>query len=125
MDTPAGPLRELPLPTARWFGRPIPVGGGGYFRLMPYALTRRALRKLNAAGNPVCVYLHPWELDPEQPRLRVSRLKAWRHTVNLHRTRSRLERILGDFQFDTVTAALDHILPATRPVVPLATLRAA
>jgi polysaccharide deacetylase family protein (PEP-CTERM system associated) len=125
METPAGPLREFPLPTARWFGRSVPVGGGGYFRLMPYGLTRRALRKLNAAGTPICVYLHPWELDPEQPRLRVSRLKAFRHTVNLHRTAPRLERLLGEFRFDTIFAALDHFLTTTRPAAPLARLRAA
>jgi polysaccharide deacetylase family protein (PEP-CTERM system associated) len=110
MTTPAGPLREFPLPTVRRFGRSIPVGGGGYFRLMPYELTRWAIGNLNAAGNPVCVYLHPWEFDPEQPRLRVSASKAFRHRVNLHRTRTRLERLLDDFRFDTVTTSLDRVL---------------
>jgi hypothetical protein len=110
LSTPAGPLRELPLPSIRRFGRSIPVGGGGYFRLMPYALTRRALRQLNEAGNPVCVYLHPWEFDPEQPRLRVSPARSFRHRVNLHRTGPRLDRLLGDFEFDTVTAVLDRAL---------------
>jgi polysaccharide deacetylase family protein (PEP-CTERM system associated) len=110
MTTPAGPLREFPLPTVRRFGRSIPVGGGGYFRLMPYALTRWALAHLNAAGNPVCVYLHPWEFDPEQPRLIVSAGRAFRHRVNLHRTRPRLERLLGDFRFGSVTAVMDQFL---------------
>jgi polysaccharide deacetylase family protein (PEP-CTERM system associated) len=106
MTTPGGPLREYPLPTARWLGRSVPVGGGGYFRLMPYWLTRHALRTLNAAGAPVCVYLHPWEFDPEQPRLRVPRGRAFRHRVNLHETRPRLERLLQDFEFDTLTASM-------------------
>ncbi len=110
IETPAGPLREFPLPTVRCFGRSIPVGGGGYFRLMPYALTRWALRRLNAAEKPVCAYLHPWEFDPEQPRLVVPAGRAFRHRVNLHRTRPRLERLLGDFRFDTVTTAMDQTL---------------
>jgi polysaccharide deacetylase family protein (PEP-CTERM system associated) len=110
MRTPAGPLQEYPLPTFRRLGRSIPVGGGGYFRLMPYAMTRRALKHLNAAGKPVCVYLHPWEFDPDQPRLRVSLDKAFRHRVNLHRTGPRLERLLNDFRFGTVTASMDMML---------------
>jgi succinoglycan biosynthesis protein ExoA len=116
MTTPAGSLREYPLPTIRRFGRSIPVGGGGYFRLMPYALTRRALGQLNAAGDPACVYLHPWEFDPDQPRLRVPAGKAFRHRVNLHRTQPKLERLLGDFRFDTMTASMNHYLPASAPM---------
>jgi len=104
LRTPAGPLTEMPLPTVPVLGRAVPVGGGGYFRLMPYAITRAALRRLNAAGVPACVYLHPWELDPDQPRLTVPAAKQWRHRVNLHRTRPRLERLLADFRFDTVAA---------------------
>lgn len=106
LETPAGPLAEYPLPAVRLPGRSIPVGGGGYFRLMPYALTRLALGSLNAAGVPACVYLHPWEFDPDQPRLRVARGREFRHRVNLHRTRPRLERLLADFRFDTVSASM-------------------
>jgi len=106
--THAGPLAEYPLPTVRWLGRSVPVGGGGYFRLFPYAVTRRALRGLNAAGRPFAVYLHPWEFDPGQPRLRMPRATAFRHSVNLHRTGPRLERLLRDFRFDTLTVSLEQ-----------------
>jgi polysaccharide deacetylase family protein (PEP-CTERM system associated) len=110
METVARPLREYPLPTVRWLGRNVPVGGGGYFRLTPYWLTRHSLRELNAAGAPVCVYLHPWEFDPEQPQLRVSRGRAFRHTVNLHRTGTRLKQLLRDFRFDTLTASMANAI---------------
>jgi polysaccharide deacetylase family protein (PEP-CTERM system associated) len=122
METPAGPLREYPLPAIRMLGRSVPVGGGGYFRLAPYALTRFALRQLNGAGTPVCVYLHPWELDENQPRLRVPHGKAFRHRINLHRTRPRLGRLLSDFRFDTLTASMESLLgPAgCRPALRLA-----
>ena len=66
---PAGVIHEFPMPVWRKLGYPLPVGGGGYFRLYPYALTRRGLRAINARGLPFATYLHPWELDPEQPRL--------------------------------------------------------
>jgi hypothetical protein len=91
---------------------PLPVGGGGYFRLYPYALTRHALRRINAAGRPFAVYLHPWEIDPGQPRLRPGRWAAFRHYVNLHRTEGRLVRLLRDFAFDTLSASLARWLPA-------------
>lgn len=106
LHTPAGPLTEYPMPTIRRFGCPIPVGGGGYFRLFPYSWTRRALASLNASGTPFVVYLHPWEFDPLQPRLRVPRLKAFRHYVNLGATAQRFRQLLADFPFDTLTASL-------------------
>jgi polysaccharide deacetylase family protein (PEP-CTERM system associated) len=107
LSTPSGPMREYPLPTARWLGRSVPVGGGGYFRLFPYALTRHALQGLNAAGKPFAVYLHPWEFDPDQPRLPVPLAKAFRHYVNVRRTRPRLERLLREFRFDTLSASIE------------------
>jgi polysaccharide deacetylase family protein (PEP-CTERM system associated) len=118
IDTPAGPIREFPLPSTRILGRRMPVGGGGYFRLTPYGLTRRAMRRLNAAGQPVCVYLHPWEIDQDQPRLRVPLGKALRHRLNLHRTRPRLEKLLRDFRFDTLAGVMERLLPASRPATP-------
>jgi polysaccharide deacetylase family protein (PEP-CTERM system associated) len=119
METPAGPLREYPLPTVRCLGRSVPVGGGGYFRLTPYAVTRHALRSLNSAGVPACVYLHPWEFDADQPRLSVPGGKAFRHRVNLDLTRPRLERLLADFRFNTLTASMEEMLGkpvATQPL---------
>jgi polysaccharide deacetylase family protein (PEP-CTERM system associated) len=106
MHTPSGPLTEYPLPTVRWLGRQVPVGGGGYFRLYPYALTRRALRGLNAAARPFAVYLHPWEFDPGQPRLKGPFARRFKHYVNLGRTRPRLERMLTEFDFDTMSASI-------------------
>jgi polysaccharide deacetylase family protein (PEP-CTERM system associated) len=103
IDTPAGQLREHPVPAARCLGRGVPIGGG-YFRLLPYAVTRWAMRRLNAAGIPACVYLHPWETDPEQPQLRVPLMKGFRHRVNLHRTQPRLEQLLRDFRFSAISA---------------------
>jgi polysaccharide deacetylase family protein (PEP-CTERM system associated) len=99
---PAGEIREFPMPVYRGLGYPLPVGGGGYFRLYPYAVTRTGLRAINAAGRPVAVYVHPWEFDPGQPRLAPGRLKAFRHYVNLHRTERRLARLLRDFAFGTL-----------------------
>jgi polysaccharide deacetylase family protein (PEP-CTERM system associated) len=91
---------EFPPSTASIFGRRLPVAGGGYFRLLPYAVTRAAIRRINGGdGQPAMVYLHPWELDPDQPRLSVGRLTRFRHLVNVTRTEGRLHRLLGDFQF--------------------------
>lgn len=99
-------LWEFPPPVWNTLGCRLPVGGGGYFRLYPYWLTRRALRQINEAGRPFSFYIHPWEVDPEQPRLRPGWLRAFRHYVNLNRTESRLIRLLQDFRFGTLSAAL-------------------
>ena len=101
-----GSLWEFPPPVWRILGYPLPVGGGGYFRLYPYALTRRGLGAINRAGRPFAVYLHPWEFDLAQPRLRPGWLRGFRHYVNLHRTEPRLVRLLGDFSFGTLSEAL-------------------
>jgi polysaccharide deacetylase family protein (PEP-CTERM system associated) len=93
-------LTELPMGVARMFGRNIPCCGGGYFRLYPYALTRRLMRRCNAQGRAVMFYLHPWEMDPGQPRVEgMSWSKRFRHYNNLEKTGQRLERLLGDFPF--------------------------
>jgi len=103
---PAGTLWEFPPPVWRVLGYPLPVGGGGYFRLYPYWLTRHGLRAINAAGRPFAAYLHPWEFDPEQPRLRPGWLRGFRHYVNLHKTEERFQRLLRDFAFSTLSEAL-------------------
>jgi polysaccharide deacetylase family protein (PEP-CTERM system associated) len=107
LSTPSGELREYPLPTARMLGRQIPVGGGGYFRLWPYGWTRRALASINAAGRPFAVYLHPWEFDPDQPRIPASWGRRFKHYVNLRATEPRFVRLLSDFSFGTLTASMD------------------
>ncbi len=104
---------EFPLPVCRFLGYPVPIGGGGYFRLYPYALTRLGLWRINAAGRPFAVYLHPWEIDPDQPRLHPGRLGTFRHYVNLSRTESRLKRLLRDFTFGTLSEALAEYQPTS------------
>jgi polysaccharide deacetylase family protein (PEP-CTERM system associated) len=106
IDRTDGGLWEFPPPMWRCLGYPLPAGGGGYFRLYPYALTRYALRAINASGRPFAAYLHPWEIDPGQPRLRPGRLRAFRHYVNLGRTEQRLVRLLRDFAFAPLSEAL-------------------
>ncbi len=106
IDTPAGSIWELPPSTAPWLGTRIPVGGGGYFRLYPYALLRHWLRRIEAQGEPLMFYLHPWELDPDQPRMSGGRLSTFRHYLNLERVEARLERLLDDFRFTSVRELL-------------------
>jgi polysaccharide deacetylase family protein (PEP-CTERM system associated) len=106
MVRPTGSIAEFPPPIYRLAGYPLPIGGGGYFRLYPYFFTRLGLQAINAAGRPAAVYLHPWELDPDQPRLAPGWARAFRHYVNLHRTEDRLRRLLRDFSFGTISEAL-------------------
>jgi len=108
LSTPAGPLTEFPLPAVRRAGVRIPVGGGGYFRLFPYWLTRRWLRSIEQSGRPFCVYLHPWEFDPGQPRLSAPLRQNVRHRVNIAQTARRLRRLVRDFCCGTLTEALNH-----------------
>jgi polysaccharide deacetylase family protein (PEP-CTERM system associated) len=100
---------EFPPSTiGRRRGWRLPVAGGGYFRLLPYAVTRRALRHLNEVERqPAMVYLHPWEMDPGQPRLPIGRLAQVRHSLNTSRTEDKLRRLLSDFQFRPVRDVLD------------------
>jgi polysaccharide deacetylase family protein (PEP-CTERM system associated) len=97
-------LLEIPLTTARLMGRNLPAGGGGYFRFAPYALSRWAIRRVNRIDRrPAIFYLHPWEIDPDQPRVPGPGLKTrFRHYVNLSRTESRLARLLQDFSWGRV-----------------------
>jgi len=93
-------IAELPLSTVSVFGQRLPVAGGGYFRLLPYGLTRLAIRHLNKVERqPAVVYLHPWELDRHQPRLSVGRLTRLRHSINIPQTEDKLCRLLADFRF--------------------------
>lgn len=91
---------EFPMSAARFLGVQVPVSGGGYFRILPYRLTRAGLRQINArAGQPFVFYLHPWEVDPGQPRIRVGAWSRFRHYTNLERCEGRLRRLLRDFAF--------------------------
>ena len=96
-------LWELTMTTVQMGGQNLPCSGGGYFRLLPYALFRIGPRRANARGERAMFYTHPWEIDPEQPRVAgASRLSNFRHYLNLHRTESRLQRLLRDFAWDRV-----------------------
>lgn len=102
-------LLEIPVSTARVFGRNLPAGGGGYFRLAPYALSRWAIERVNRVDRqPAIFYFHPWEIDPQQPRVAGIGLKTrFRHYVNLNRTERRLRRLLSDFRWDRVDRVFD------------------
>jgi polysaccharide deacetylase family protein (PEP-CTERM system associated) len=97
-------LIELPIATVRAFSANWPAGGGGYFRLLPYRVSRWALRRVNGVDRQSAMfYFHPWELDPEQPRVPgVSARARFRHYLNLERMRPRLQRLLRDFRWDRV-----------------------
>jgi polysaccharide deacetylase family protein (PEP-CTERM system associated) len=104
---PALEIGEFPLSTVARMGLRFPVAGGGYFRLLPYAITRWALRHLNEVEHqPAIVYLHPWEIDPDQPRLAVGRLTQFRHSVNMSGTEAKLRSLLRDFRFAPVRRVL-------------------
>ena len=111
IDTPSGSIAEVPSSTVRLGQHNMPIAGGGYFRLLPYAWTRWGMARLNDAGEPAVFYIHPWEIDVDQPRLPVGRLTALRHYGGLDRTLGRLEILCKDFSFNTVSAML-----AARPV---------
>lgn len=97
----SGSLLEVPITTVEYFGQRLPAGGGGYFRLLPYALFRAAVRRVNARDRQAAVfYCHPWEIDPGQPRVAgVSAKSKFRHYTNLDRMESRLRRLLRDFRW--------------------------
>ncbi len=97
-------IAELPISTVEVAGRRLPCGGGGYFRLFPYAYTRWALNRVQARdGRPVMVYFHPWELDPDQSRVAgLSAKSRFRHYANLRRMTPKLQRLLRDFAWNRI-----------------------
>jgi polysaccharide deacetylase family protein (PEP-CTERM system associated) len=106
-----GVLVEVPGSTTRVGPLNLPVAGGGYFRILPYWWTRWGIARVNAQERrPAIFYLHPWEIDPEQPRLKAGRLGMFRHYRHIDQTEARLKQLLTDFRFD----ALDTIVAQTR-----------
>ena len=102
------PLWEFPGTVACYGGWRLPVGGGGYFRLYPYQVSAALLRRTQVANQqPFMFYVHPWELDPDQPQLPGSGLRRMRHRVCLARTQRRLERLLSEFSFGAMSDVLD------------------
>lgn len=114
-------LLEIPVTTVHRYGRNWPCGGGGYFRLLPYAVFRRGLRRVNWHDQRAGVfYFHPWEVDPQQPRVPGVTLKnRVRHYLNLTRTAPRVERLLRDFRFDRMDRVFPAAAHAGYPVVAL------
>jgi len=106
---PAGRLLELPMTILRRLGQNLPAAGGAYFRMLPYGLVRRALTEVADRGVPGMFYLHPWELDPGQPRFRVPLTTRLRHYTGLRRTTARLERLLTDFEFTAIRNELEAV----------------
>ena len=108
MSTPKGKsIVEWPLATASIFGVRLPVAGGGYFRLLPYWLSHWGLASINRSEQrPFIFYLHPWEIDPAQPRVSASWLSRFRHYTNLGKCEERLRRLLGEFRFGTAKDGL-------------------
>jgi polysaccharide deacetylase family protein (PEP-CTERM system associated) len=95
-------IAEFPMSAANFFG-------GGYFRILPYWLTQAGLRQINQRrGRPFAFYMHPWEIDPGQPRIQVGAFSHFRHYTNLERCEARLRRVLGDFAFTSMHEALQQ-----------------
>jgi len=100
-------LHEFPMSCLEMFGKRFPFSGGGYFRLFPYAYTKFCMQKVNAQGRPAVFYLHPWELDPGQPKVKnLSLSQRFRHYRNIDQTEKRLAKLLADFKFTTIREVL-------------------
>jgi polysaccharide deacetylase family protein (PEP-CTERM system associated) len=101
-----GALAEFPLATTSIFRYPVPAAGGGYLRHFPLALIRRAFREASARNEPATFYIHPWEIDPGQPRLPVSALNRVRHYRGLDTALARIDQLLEEFSFGTIASYL-------------------
>jgi polysaccharide deacetylase family protein (PEP-CTERM system associated) len=115
LNTPSGPLWEFPATVVRFAGYNFPVGGGGYFRLYPIRWTLRLLRRVQrATRQPLMFYIHPWEIDPDQPRLGLaSPMSRFRHYVNLHKTEGKLELLLKSFRFGRISDSIRNLCSAS------------
>jgi polysaccharide deacetylase family protein (PEP-CTERM system associated) len=119
IERPAGSILEIPGSTVRWQGMNFPFGGGGYFRQFPYAWTRWGMSQLNTQERrPAVFYLHPWEIDPDQPRLPCSLGSRMRHYRNLEHTETRLRRLIEEFAFGPLAATLVAEAPGAGPSAP-------
>jgi polysaccharide deacetylase family protein (PEP-CTERM system associated) len=126
LETPGsgGSILEFPPATTTVLGACVPVGGGGYFRIFPYWFTRLALSQINERyRQPFVFYLHPWEIDPEQPRVRAGLISNFRHYFNLTRCEERLRQLLATFRFAPAREVLQ--LTAVEPVSTDSSLTAA
>lgn len=110
LKTPAGhSIVEFPLSTARIASYRLPIAGGGYFRLYPYWMSRLGLQQINRDNKPFIFYLHPWEVDPDQPKISASRFSRFRHYNNLDKCEGRLRNLMTDFEFGTTWVVLQSL----------------
>lgn len=110
VDTPSGPIIEFPMTTLEFAGKRSPFAGGAYFRILPYWYTRWGIRFLNhKESRPVCVYLHPWELDPQQPRMDGGFTARWRHYLGLRSTSVKFRALIREFEFCPLGMLVDSI----------------
>ena len=110
-----GTLLEFPPSTVRMGPLNLPVAGGGYFRLLPLGVTRWAIRRVNREGLPFLFYLHPWEIDPDQPRIKVGLKSRLRHYTNIDSCERKLARLLAEFRFGPVWDALQADVAPEQP----------
>ena len=104
-----GTLAEFPPATLRRWGWTWPAAGGAYLRIFPFGLVRDAVRDFERRGVGATLYVHPWEIDPEQPRVRAPLSARLRHYTGLHRTLPRLRRLLAEFRFTAISDAWVHV----------------
>jgi len=104
-----GRLAEFPLATTSILAYPVPAAGGGYLRQFPFGVIRRAFQEATDRGEPATFYIHPWEIDPGQPRLPVSSVNRIRHYRGLDGALARVERLLEEFRFGTVASYLPRL----------------
>ena len=107
VQTEKGSIIEFPVTTFPMGSKNLPIGGGGYFRLMPGAVHRAALAKVTKMGRPVAIYLHPWEFDPGQPRIDAPAFKKFRHYVGLSKSLGRLDKLLAKWEFGTMREVIE------------------
>jgi hypothetical protein len=98
-------LAELPPATLRVGNINLPAGGGAWFRIFPYSFVRKALQECERRSVPGTFYVHPWELDPDQPMLEAPRFDRWKHYSGLKRTSVRLRRLLSEFRFQSMAVS--------------------
>jgi polysaccharide deacetylase family protein (PEP-CTERM system associated) len=111
LNRPGGSLVEAPGSTTAVGPFNLPIGGGGYFRILPYVWTRWGIERVNRIEQrPAIFYLHPWEIDPDQPRLRAGLLSRFRHYRNLHRTEARLRRLLSEVRFGPLAGLVSQVV---------------
>jgi polysaccharide deacetylase family protein (PEP-CTERM system associated) len=115
LETESGPLWEVPPSTFALGRMRIPIAGGGYFRFFPYRVLRALLKRVEGQRVPLVMYLHPWELDPQQPRIQGSQLSQFRHYHNLDKTERRLIQLLQDFKFGPIREAIAPIADMMTP----------